>query len=142
MSHIASMLMRQKSGLWTHHSSLLNRPSCPGFCAPEDAASQTSLPPALRSALLAALLPGWRRASSKLVWPALLLSKAGSCAFRASSPQHVLHILIKVPPWAGRASDRWLQSEVQGCSGVKHGIRGGPGECVGSHLWRQVCCLL
>ena len=31
--------------------------------------------------------------------------------------------LIKVPPWAGRASDRWLSAEVQGGSGVKRGIR-------------------
>lgn len=35
------------------------------------------------------------------------------------SHQDVLHILIKVPPWAGRAPARWLQSEQQGRSGVK-----------------------
>lgn len=35
------------------------------------------------------------------------------------SHQDVLHILIKVPPWAGRAPARWLQSEPQGRSSVK-----------------------
>lgn len=38
------------------------------------------------------------------------------------SHQDVLHILIKVPPLAGRASAGWLRSELQGRGGVKHSI--------------------
>lgn len=55
--------------------------------------------------------------------PALLMSKDRSCIF-TSTPTRMFYIfLIKVPPWAGRASERWLSAEVQGGSGVKHGIR-------------------
>lgn len=91
---------------------------------------QTSLPAAFRRALLAALpsLAGEGPAPS-WVGLHLLLWKAGSGVFRANSHQRVLHILIKVPPWAGRTSDRWLQSEVQGCSDVKHSVPGCTGEC-------------
>lgn len=47
--------------------------------------------------------------------------------------QDVFHILIKAPPWAGRASDGWLQSEQHGGSGVRHGARHVLG--FGSHPW-------
>lgn len=92
---------------------------------------QTSLPTTFRRALLAAL-PSLAGEEPVPSWVGLhqLLSKAGSCVFRANSHQRVLHILIKVPPWAGKVSDRWLQSEVQGCSGVKHSIPGCTCECM------------
>lgn len=53
-------------------------------------------------------LRGWRRASP-LAGPLAPLQLQGLLlCLRIHSHQDVLHILIKVPPWAGRASDRWL----------------------------------
>lgn len=67
-------------------------------------------------------LQGWRRASPRWGCRYCLCPRTAPVSSHHSH-QDVLHILIKVPPWAGRASDRWLSAEWQGCSGVKHGIR-------------------
>lgn len=53
-------------------------------------------------------LRGWRRASPLARLPALLCVQGPLLCLQIHSHQDVLHILIKVLPWAGRPPDRWL----------------------------------
>lgn len=93
--------------------------SVPGGVGTWCKADVTMLQPALEGP------PGTALASGAGDGPALPSYLGPRTAPVSSDPPHqdVLHILIKVLPWTGRASDRWLQSELQGCSGIKHGIR-------------------
>lgn len=79
--------------------------------------------PALGGPPGAVLASGAGEGPAPPTWPACTARVQGPLlCLQIHSHQDVLHILIKVPPCAGRASDGWLQSELQGCSGVKHGM--------------------